>query len=113
MVAVANNKKALTDIDWAALYKRPRLLARHMQTLERSQNGDLLELAVIKGEGYGNYYSVIDKKPMKVPRKAQYFLLPWENKDYPDHYYIYSHHIAACGIVLRVKKQEIQILGLN
>ena len=88
-------------------------MANHMLTLERDQNNKLLPLAIIKGTGYGRYYSVIDKKPVLVPRKSQYFLLPWNNSDYPDDYYLYSHHIAICGIVLRIDKKEVQILGLN
>ena len=113
MVAVANNIKKSDDINWSLIYRKPRLMAAHMQSLQKSQNGQLLQLAVIKGNGYGQYYSVLDKKPILVPRKAQYFLLPWENPDNPDDYYLYSHHIAISGIVLRVNKKEVNIIGYN
>tara|TARA_R100001509_G_scaffold58466_1_gene32249 strand:- start:821 stop:1162 length:342 start_codon:yes stop_codon:yes gene_type:complete len=113
MVAVASNKKVLNELDWRVIYSKPRAMATHMQTLQKDQNGNLLVLAVLKGEGYGQYYSVIDKKPVLVPKKTQYFLLPWENEDNPDDYYLYSHHIALSGIVLRVPKKEVQVIGFN
>ena len=113
MVAVASKKKFLEDLDWAKLYRNPKMLAIHMQGLQKDQKGDLLQLAVIKGEGYGQYYSIIDKKPILVPRKDNYFVLPWQNQEYPDYHYLYGHHIAAVGIILRVKKKEVDILGYN
>lgn len=84
-----------------------------MQGLQKDQKGDLLQLAVIKGEGYGQYYSIIDKKPILVPRKDNYFVLPWQNEEYPDYHYLYGHYIAAVGVILRVKKKEVDVLGYN
>ena len=113
MVVAESRKKALKDLDWSILFRNAKAMAVHMQTLEKDQDGNLLPLAVLKGEGYGQYYSVIDKKPVQVPRKSQYFILPWENPEHLEDYYLYSHSIAACGLVLRVKKEEVQVLGFN
>jgi hypothetical protein len=113
MVVAESRKKALKDLDWSILFRNAKMMAVHMQTLEKDQNGNLLPLAVIKGTGYGQYYSVIDKRPIQIPRKAQYFLLPWENPENPDDCYLYSHGMAASGVVLRIKKEEVQVLGLN
>ena len=111
-MAESKAKNKLTT-DWAAVYKHPNVMALKMQALQKSDNGELLPLAVIKGKGYGNYYSVVDKKPINVPRKAQYFILPWAHGDDDSFYYLYSHGIAISGLILRVPKEEVQILGFN
>ena len=113
MVAAVSKKDLLKKLNKETLYKKPRALATKMQSFTVSDNGKLLPLAIIKGEGYGHYYSFTDKKPIRVPRRSEYYVMPWKDPDEDKYYYLYSHYVAACGIILRVPKEEVNLLGFN
>ena len=112
-VAAVSKKNLLNKVSKETLYKKPRALATKMQSFTTSDSGELLPLAILKGEGYGEYYSYADKKHVTVPRKAEYYVLAWRDPDEDKYYYLYSHHVAGAGMILRVEKEEVIILGYN
>jgi len=112
-VAAVSKKKLLNKISKESLYKKPRALATKMQSFTISDTGQLLPLAIIKGKGYGHYYSFTDKKPVRVPRRTEYFVMPWKDPDEDKYYYLYSHYVAASGLIIRVPKEEVILLGFN
>lgn len=113
MVAAVSKKNLLNKISKETLYKKPRALATKMQSFTTSDDGKLLPLAIIKGEGYGHYYSFGDRRPIYVPRRAEWYVLPWKDPEDDNFYYLYSHYIAASGLIIKVEKKEVIILGFN
>ena len=71
-----------------------------------------LSAVILKGEGRGFYYSMIDKKPVEVPRKGEYYLLPLK-EDSEGRIYVFSNYIFYSGLVLLVPKEEIIMIGYN
>ena len=78
----------------------------------KDKSGKLLILVQIKGEGLSYYWSPSDKKLSLVPRKAEWYYLPWE-KDEKGRVYLYCPNLLTSGIVICVDPEEIEILGLN
>ena len=97
----------------AYLYKNPTKLALKLAQFIKDSNGNPLPLAKIKGKGGGYFYSLNDKSFKYAPRTGEYYLLPWEDPDFPEKCYIYSHHAWMIGIIFKVYKDEIEILGDN
>jgi len=95
----------------AYLYKNPTKLALKLAKFLKSSEGVALEPVRLKGKGQGYYYSVQDKKFVRVSRDAEFYLLPWKNKG--DKYYIYTHYNWLIGCIFRVDKNEIEYLGYN
>ena len=74
--------------------------------------GNPFEQVKIKGSGYGYYYSMSDKKTIRVPRRADYYLI--SNKaDHKGRLRLYSHYKFTTGIVLLVPEDEIERIGWN
>lgn len=94
------------------LYKNPAKMAQKLAKFLQNDDGTLLEPVKIKGKGCGYYYSHHDKKLVLVPRNSEYYLLPWVDQD-PEICYIYSHYVWFIGIILKVNKKEIQLIGFN
>tara|TARA_B100000287_G_C20592976_1_gene764987 strand:+ start:233 stop:571 length:339 start_codon:yes stop_codon:yes gene_type:complete len=95
------------------LYENPDKLALKLQSLIKDKQGNSLPLVKIKGKGQGYYYSVNDKRLIRVCRDGEFYLLPWENLQDKDKCYIYTHHNWLVGCILSVFKDELQILGDN
>tara|TARA_R110000824_G_scaffold345780_1_gene532494 strand:+ start:516 stop:809 length:294 start_codon:yes stop_codon:yes gene_type:complete len=87
-------------------------VARQIADLLAKGEQNNLVAVTLKGKGRGFYYSMIDKKPVKVPRKGEYYLLPFE-KDDQDRMYIFSNYIFYSGLILLVPWEEIIIIGDN
>ena len=114
MVAVENSgisdKEKLREL----LYRNPDKLAIKLLQFLADENGEPLLLARIKGTGEGGYfYSIQEKKLIYAPRNAEYYLLNWMDPENPDKCYIYGHHVWSRGVILRLFKDEIEILGYN
>ena len=75
-------------------------------------NGNPLQQVIIKGGGHGYYYSMSDKKPILVPRNAEYYLIS-KKPDNKGQMKVYSHYKFTTGVVLLVPKEEIQEIGWN
>ena len=71
-----------------------------------------LQAVLLKGIGEGFYYSVIDKKPVSVPRKGEYYLLPFD-EDKSGRLYVFSTYIFSSGLILLVHKEDIELIGFN
>ena len=97
----------------AYLYKNPTKLALKLAQFIKDSDGNALPLAKIKGKGGGYFYSINDKAFKYAPRSGEYYLLPWEDTEFPEKCYIYGHHAWMVGIIFKVYKDEIEILGDN
>ena len=94
------------------LYKNPKKLAIKLAQLIQTKEGNLLPPVRLKGKGSGYYYSVNDKKIILSPRNGEYYLLPWFDDD-EERCYVYSHHSWQVGVILKVFKDQIELLGFN
>jgi hypothetical protein len=94
------------------LYKNPDKLAMKLAKMIQNNDGTLLEPVRIKGTGIGYYYSYRDKAFIPVPRNSEYYLTPWAADD-PDECFIYSHHNWFVGIILKIRRDEIEFVGFN
>tara|TARA_Y100000593_G_scaffold56973_1_gene106114 strand:- start:34 stop:372 length:339 start_codon:yes stop_codon:yes gene_type:complete len=94
------------------LYKNPRKLALKLAKMVQTDDGELLQPVRLKGSGPGYYYSLNDKKMIMSQRDAEYYLLPWTDHE-NDRCYVYSHHNWQIGVILRVFKDQIDLIGFN
>ena len=78
----------------------------------KDKQGELLNLVYLKGEGNGFYWSTADKRFVFVPKKAEYYLLPWE-RDEMGRIFIFGPAVFGTGVVLQVAEDEIEIIGFN
>jgi 8-oxo-dGTP pyrophosphatase MutT (NUDIX family) len=94
-------------------YKDPIVMANRLQKLLVGDKGELLEPVMLKGEGKGTYWAHSDKKFISVSRKSAHYLIPWRDPKDENARFIYTHHIAHAGVILRVKKEEFYKIGFN
>ncbi|QDP62176.1 MAG: hypothetical protein GOVbin1807_175 [Prokaryotic dsDNA virus sp.] len=86
--------------------------AETLSKFMKDSNGNPFEQVKIKGEGYGYYYSMSDKKTILVPRAGEYYLI--SNKaDHKGRLRLYSHYKFTTGIVILVPEDEIERIGWN
>jgi len=78
----------------------------------KDSKGNPFPQVVIKGKGHGYYYSMSDKKPVLVPRSAEYYLIS-QKPDKKGCLRVYSHYRFNTGVVLLVPKEEIELVGWN
>ena len=81
------------------------------ELLSKGEQNNLVAV-ILKGKGRGHYYSMIDKKPIEVPRKGEYYLLPFE-EDSEGRMYVFSSYIFYSGLILLIPKEEIILIGYN
>jgi len=94
------------------LYSNPAKLAIKLQKFIKDDDGNALPLVKLEGKGQGYYYSVNDKRLVRISRDSEFYLLPWVDED-PRKCYIYSHHNWMVGCIFKVFKDEIVELGGN
>ena len=87
-------------------------VAKQIAELLDKGEQNTLSAVMLKGEGRGFYYSLVDKKPVEVPRKGEYYLLPFE-EDNEGRLYVFSRHLFSSGLILLVPKEEIVLIGFN
>ncbi len=95
------------------LYKNPKKLAIKLSKFLQDDNGEALAMVSLKGKGQGYYYSIQDKKFVRVCRSSQFYLLPWDDPKDNKRCYIYTHFNWMTGCILKVYKDEIIELGHN
>jgi len=78
----------------------------------KSKAGNLLQIVHLKGEGLGYYWSLTEKKLILVPRKAEFYILPWAGDD-KHKKYLFLPLFLKNGSVLTVDEDEIEYLGYN
>ncbi|HAI37387.1 MAG TPA: hypothetical protein DCM40_04220 [Maribacter sp.] len=78
----------------------------------KSKDGELLKTVHLKGENLGYYWSESEKKLILVPRKAEYYLLPWK-KDEMGRVFLFLPHFLLSGVIIAVDPDEIDELGYN
>ena len=78
----------------------------------KSKQGELLKTVHLKGQSSGYYWSESEKKLILVPRKAEYYLLPWE-KDEIGRVFLFLPHFLLSGVIIAVDPDEIEELGYN
>jgi len=78
----------------------------------KSKAGNLLQTVHLKGEGLGYYWSLTEKRLILVPRKAEYYILPWEGEE-KHKKYLFLPLFLKNGTVLTVDEDEIEYLGYN
>jgi len=106
-VSLTSNK-TLTEVTEETILE----LAKKAAHTLRTKAGDLMITANIKGSGMGYYWSPYDKKIILVPRKAEYYVLPWQ-KDEKGRKYLYLPHYLTSGTIVCVDADEIDFLGFN
>ena len=95
------------------LYKNPNKLAMKLMQFLKDENGEALPLVTLKGKGQGYYYSMNDKKLVRVVRNGEFYLLPWEHHTDISKCYVYTHFNWLIGCIIVVNKDEIQHVGYN
>ncbi len=95
------------------LYKNPKKLAMRLARFLSSSNNELLPLARIKGAGQGFYYSISHKSLVRVSRTDEFYLLPDREGQEAGYLYLYTHYICKVGCIIRVAKEEVELLGFN
>ena len=78
----------------------------------KSKAGNLLQIVHLKGEGLGYYWSLSEKKLILVPRKAEFYILPWKSEE-KHKKYLFLPHFLKNGSVLTIDEDEIEYLGYN
>ena len=78
----------------------------------QSKGGELLLTAKLKGEGCGYYWSESEKKIILVPRRAEYYILPWGIDEY-NRQYLFLPQFLLSGVIICVDSDEIEVLGYN
>tara|TARA_R110002074_G_scaffold30366_1_gene86046 strand:- start:1888 stop:2196 length:309 start_codon:yes stop_codon:yes gene_type:complete len=91
-----------------AMAKYAATLLKLVQTKDKG----LLESVHIKGEGYGCYYSLSDKKFLMVPKTGEMYLLPWP-KDEKGRFSVFTPYKFSKGAILLIPEEEMEILGFN
>ena len=89
-----------------------KAIARQIADLFYKGEQNNLTSVFLKGEGTGSYYSVVDRGPVTVSRKAEFYLLPIEETQ-DGKIYVFSTYIFFSGLILLVHKDQVQILGPN
>jgi hypothetical protein len=87
-------------------------LAKKAAKSLQSKNGDLMLSVKIKGTGMGFYWSPYDKKLILVPRRAEYYFLPWQ-ADEKGRKYLFLPFYLTSGTVICVDPNELDFLGYN
>tara|TARA_Y100000592_G_scaffold17799_1_gene26873 strand:+ start:919 stop:1212 length:294 start_codon:yes stop_codon:yes gene_type:complete len=87
-------------------------VAKEIANLLSKGEQNSLVAVMLAGEGRGFYYSLVDKKPVEVPRRAEYYLLPFE-EDSEGRMYVFTTHIFYSGLILLVPKEQIELIGYN
>ena len=87
-------------------------VAKEIADLLSKGEQNSLVAVMLKGEGRGFYYSLVHKKPIEVPRKGEYYLLPFE-EDKKGRLYVFSAYLFYSGLILLVAKEEIELIGFN
>ena len=77
---------------------------------EKSER-NLLELVVIKGDGYGFYWSPQKKEFVRVNRKSELYLYP--NSDCPEGKKYIFMPVDKSGVIVEVDEEDIQLIGFN
>ena len=95
------------------LYRNPVKLALKLSTFLKDSDGTALDPVKLKGEGQGYYYSMNDKKFVRVNRNSEFYLLPWKDKNNEEKCFIYTHHNWLVGCILSVYKKDLEYLGYN
>ena len=78
----------------------------------KDKDGNLLRTVHLKGDNSGYYWSPTTKKMILVPRRTEYYLLPYE-KDEKGRYFLFLPRFFINGVVICVDPDEIEFLGFN
>jgi len=78
----------------------------------KSKAGKLLEVVHLKGDGLGYYWSETEKKLILVPRRAEYYILPWKPEE-KGKKYLFLPLFLKNGTLLKVREEDIEYLGFN
>ena len=95
------------------LYKNPDKLAIKLAKFLQGSDGNSLEPVKFKQRGQGYYYSVNDRKLIRVSRDYDFYLLPWEDLNNDKKCYIYTHYNWMVGRILNVYKDDLEFIGFN
>ena len=93
-----------------------KTLQEELEKLEKSLTKEkakknLLELVVLKGEGFGFYWSPPRKEFIRVYRKSELYLYP--HKDCPEGKKYIFIPIDKSGVLIEVDEDEVNLIGFN
>ena len=98
----------------AKAYRDPIVMANRLFHLQKDKEGNLLEPVILKGKGsHGTYWAQSDKRFVKVARRSSHYLVPWRDPEDEKARFIYTHHIAHAGVIIRVEKDDYYHIGFN
>jgi len=95
------------------LYKNPDKLALKLAKFLQDPNGTSLEPVKFKKSGQGYYYSVNDRKLIRISRDSDFYLLSWEDKNDNRKCFIYTHYSWMIGRIFNVYKDDLEFIGFN
>jgi hypothetical protein len=79
----------------------------------KTKEGQLLPIVKFKESGLGFYYSITDKRFVRVNRKEEWYLVPYVNKDEQGRVCIYSPFLFSMAIFIMVPPEELETVGYN
>jgi hypothetical protein len=113
-VSKVKKKPSISSSLLAKAYKDPLVMAERLFQLQKAKDGSLLEPVILKGKGsHGTYWAHSDKRFVKVARKSCHYLVPWRDPEDEKARFIYTHHIAHAGVIIRVEKDDYYHIGFN
>jgi len=87
-------------------------LAKTATKYLKDNKGNILKSVTLKGENQGYYWSPIDKKMVLVPRKAEFYILPYK-KDENGRFMLFLPCFLTNGVIISVEEEDIELLGYN
>ena len=82
-----------------------------LEKVSKKEKRNLLELVVLKGEGYGFYWSPQTRQFVRVQKKSELYLYP--SKDIEDGKKFIFIPQDKSGIIIEVSDEEIESIGFN
>ena len=79
----------------------------------KTKEGELLPIVKFKNPGLGFYYSITDKRFVRINREEEWYFVPYVNKDEQGRICIYSPYLFSMAIFIMVPPEELETIGYN
>lgn len=88
-------------------------LAARLAGALKTKSNELLPSVRFKESGLGFYYSISDKRFVRVNKEEEWYYVPFVPKDERGRICLYSPFLFAMAIFIMVPEEEIEIMGFN
>ncbi len=88
-------------------------IAIRLASVLKTKEGQLLPIVKFKEPGLGFYYSIADKRFIRINREEEWYLVPYIDKDEQGRVCIYSPFLFSMTIFVMVPPEELETVGYN